>query len=350
MPASSRRSPKIKRLVFRPVAWVREKSTEYLSRRPHRSFRRTRRRDCSRSLTLPGYMAFTRQVNKTLWTHRKIFAWLIVIYSILTAVLIGVASQDSYTALTDGLRDAGAQIFGGDVAQVGTASQTVLQIATSGFETSATDVQQVYSVLMSLLAWLATVWLLRNLLAGHKVRVRDGLYSSGAPIIATFLVAVVLVVQLLPLALAVLGYAAASASGLLAGGVEAMLFWAAAGLLGLLSLYLVTSTFFALIIVTLPGMYPLQALRAAGDMVMGRRTRILLRFLWMLLNLVVTWAVVLIPVILFDTWLKGVWSQIQGLPLIPVVLLILGSFTVIWTSAYVYLLYRKVVDDGAKPA
>lgn len=342
---------RIQALVARPISWVRKKSAEYLARRPHRSFRRTRRRDYARSLKLPGLLAFTHQVNRMLWAYRKTFALLVVFYAILTGILVGIASQETYTSLTSTLRDTTSAIFDGDLSQLGEAGLIFLSIASSGISDSPTEAQQIYGVLMALLAWLTTVWLLRNFLAGHKVKLRDGLYSAGAPLVPTFLVALVLIVQLVPVALAVLGYTAASASGLLAaGGVEAMLFWIAAGLLGLLSLYLVASTFFALIIVTLPGMYPLRALRAAGDIVIGRRIRILIRLLWMVLSVFVIWGLVLIPFILLDTWLKATWPAIQWLPIIPVVMLALGSYTIVWSSSYVYLLYRKVVDDEAKPA
>jgi hypothetical protein len=187
-------------------------------------------------------------------------------------------------------------------------------------------------------------------LAGNKVKVRDGLYNAGAPILPTVLVAILLIVQLLPFAIALIGYSAAASTGLLDGGVQAMLFWIAAGLLALLSLYWITSTIFALIIITLPGMYPFQAIKAAGDMVIGRRLRILLRFLWMALTVVVAWIVVMIPVIIFDSWVTSVWSATSGIPVVPVTILIMSSLTVIWVSSYVYLLYRKVIADDAGPA
>jgi hypothetical protein len=208
----------------------------------------------------------------------------------------------------------------------------------------------VYTGLLALLTWLTTVWLLRNLLAGHKVKLRDGIYNASAPLLSTIVVALVLVVQLLPLALAAVGYSAAVASGLLAGGVEAMLFWIVAGLLGLLSLYWITSTFIALVVVTLPGMYPFRALKTSGDLVVGRRFRILKRILWMVLVLAVAWLLVMIPVILFDTWLKGIWVAITWLPIVPFVLLGLTSLTIVWSASYIYLLYRKVVADDAQPA
>lgn len=326
-----------------------KKVDNYLARRPHRSFRRTRRRDYVRSLKLPGYFAFTSHVRKTLWQHRKTFLILSLIYAVLSAIMVGIASQETYTLLTDTLRETGSAVFEGNTGEIGKAGLIFLTALTGGLSQTLTEVQQVYAVLISLMAWLTTVWLLRNILAGHKVKVRDGLYSASAPLLSTFLVGIVLVVQLLPLALALIGYSAAVSSELLAGGVEAMLFWIAAGLLGTLSLYWITSTLIALVIVTLPGMYPFQALRTAGDLVVGRRVRILLRILWMLLGIIVSWALVMIPIILLDTWLKGVWPQIEWVPIIPVVLLAISSLTVVWAAGYVYLLYRRIVADDAAP-
>jgi len=322
----------------------------YLSRRPHRSFQRTRRRDYVRSLTLPGYWAFTTHVHQTVWKNRKTFLLLTLVYALFTAFMVGVASQDTYTTLANTLRDTGTQVFQGNMGELGKAGLLFVTAATGGLSQTLTEVQQVYAGLLAILTWLTTVWLLRNLLAGHKVKLRDGLYNASAPLLSTVIVALVLVVQLLPLALALIGYSAALSSGLLAGGVEAMLFWIVAGLLGLLSLYWITSTFIALVVVTLPGMYPFRALKTSGDLVVGRRFRILKRILWMALVIAVAWLLVMIPVILFDTWLKGVWVAITWLPIVPFVLLGLASLTIVWSASYIYLLYRKVVADDAQPA
>ena len=198
---------------------------------------------------------------------------------------------------------------------------------------------------------MTSVWLLRNILAGHKVKLRDGLYSAGSPLLSTFLVTLLLLVQMLPFALALIGYSAATATGLLAaGGIESMLFWIAAALLTVTSLYLMTSTVFALIIVTIPGMYPLTAIKTAGDLVIGRRLRILKRLIWASLYVSVIWILIMIPIILIDLWIKGLWSTISWVPTIPIVMLALSSSTIVWVSSYVYLLYRKVIDDDANPA
>jgi len=329
---------------------LKDRLSAYLSRRPHRSFRRTRRRDYVRSLQLPGYIAFTNHVRQTLWKNRKIFTLLIVAYAALTIAMVGITSQESYATLVETIKSTSADAFAGFFGELGRAGLLLASATTGGLADSLTDTQQVYAGIIILLTWLTSVWLLRNILAGHKVKLRDGLYNASSPILSTVLVALVLLIQMLPVALAFIGYSAATATGLLDGGVEAMLFWFAAGLLCLTSLYFATSTIFALIIVTLPGMYPLRAIKIAGDLITGRRIRILLRFIWMLALTILLWALIMIPVIIFDGWIKGVWSEISWLPIVPLFILLLSAITAVWVSTYVYLLYRKVVADESASA
>lgn len=337
-------------IVLKPFVAVKNKATRFMARRPHRSFQLTQRRDVVRSLQLPGYFAFTHSVNKTLWRHKKVFIWLAATYAFLTVILIGIGSQETYSTLVSTLQETGSEIFKGNIGQVGQATLLFFTISSLGLTSAPTEAQQLYIIVLGLLIWLTSVWLLRNLLAGHKVKMRDGLYNAGSPIIATFLVAFVLLVQLIPIALAAIAYSAASATGLLDGGVQAMLFWFAAALLAVLSLYWITSTFFALIIVTLPGMYPMRALRTAGDMMVGRRLRILLRILWMAITVALASGAALIPVILIDTGLIHLWPVVDTVPVVPVALMLVGVVAFIWSASYIYLLYRKVVDDDAKPA
>ena len=129
-----------------------------------------------------------------------------------------------------------------------------------------------------------------------------------------------------------------------------MLFWIVAGGLATLSLYWITTSVLAMVVVTLPGMYPMRALRIAGDMVVGRRLRILLRILWMLFLLALFWIIILIPVILIDIGVKNLVPGLQWLPVVPLIIAGLTTVSVIWISSYVYILYRRIVDDDADPA
>ncbi len=321
-----------------------------MTRRPHRSFHQTRRRDYARSLRLPGYWAFTNEVRRTLLAHKKIFLGLALLYGILTVALIGMASQDTYAQLSETLRETGSQIMGGDLGKIGDAGLLLTTALNGSLNTAPTDLQRFYAVLLALLIWLTTVWLLRAVVAGRKPKLRDGLYNAGAPFISTFLVGCIMALQLLPVALAAIAFGAATNSGLLNGGIEAMLFWVGASLLAALSLYWISSTLIALVVVTLPGMYPLQAIKTAGDLVIGRRVRILLRLVWMACITLGLWAVVMIPIILVDMWIKDLWPATVWVPIVPIALLAVGSAVVIWLSSYTYLLYRKIVDDDASPA
>jgi hypothetical protein len=329
------------------------KIQNFLARRPHRSFQRTYRRDYVRSLNIPGYWAFTNYVRRILWENKPVVIWLAVVYCFVTVLIAGVASESTYTQVRVAIDSSSEELFTGVWGEIGKAGLIVAGGVAGAFNDVSADAQssqQILLTLAGLLIWLTTVWILRAILAGHKPKLRDGLYNASAPLLSTFLVALVIAVQFLPLALAIFGYGAAVSSGLLEGGAEAMLFWSVAGLLALLSLYWMTSTAIALVVVTLPGMYPMQALRTAGDLVVGRRVRILLRLLWMALAVVITWLIVAIPIILFDEWLKSILPAVSWLPLVPIMLLTMSSLTAIWVASYIYLLYRKIVDDDALPA
>ena len=329
---------------------LKKRTDDFLRRRPHRSFRRTRRRDYARSLKLPGYWAFTAEVAAFLWRYKKTFLLLAFVYALVTATFVGIVSQSSYEQINETLKETGGQMFAGQWWEIGKAGLILGTGIMGSLSNTPNDLERGVAVIVGLLVWLTTIWLLRALMAGKKPRLRDGLYGAGAPIVATFFLFIVLLIQLLPLALAALALSAASTTGLIDGGIEAMVFWSVEILLLLVSLYWLASTFFALVIVTLPGMYPMRALASAGDLVIGRRLRIFLRFLWLFVLTFITWALIIIPIILIDGWLKPIWPAIAGVPIVPVSLLVVASLSLVWASSYTYMLYRKVVDDGAAPA
>lgn len=335
----------------RKLTWrrrVARRKQNFLARRPHRSFRYTRRRDYKRSLALPGYIAFTWYVITTLKARWKTFALLMVAYTVLGIVLGTMTSQDTYSQMGAMVQGLGGDLLTGNVGAIAQAG--LVSLVTFTGASSLTDVQKIYVGLMFALAWLTTVWLLREYLAGRLPRLRDGIYSSAAPLVSTVLVAFWLLVQILPIGLIAIIFSGLVNAGLLSNAFGTFLFAIIAVLLAALSLYWMTSTFIALVVVTLPGMYPLQAIRAAGDLVIGRRLRILYRIVWLAGLTALGWLLVMIPVVILDTWLQSMFDWVVAVPWVPVVASFLGAATVVWLSSYVYLLYRKVVDDDARPA
>lgn len=347
MPTQSSRREKFKSLAKGLSA--RRKS--YLSRRPHRSFKLTRRRDYKRSLKLPGYISMTKQVFGILLWNKRIFIGLAITYAVLTLLLSSIMSEDTYQELKNFVDQAGSeegmngfvslmsifwgvftgQVLGASIGSVGSASQAP-------------------AILFGVFSWLASIMLLRAILAGKKPKMRDGLYSSGGPVLALIVLVGVIVIQSIPGALAFIAYTAAESTGMFSQTATLMLFGGAAILLSVLSLYWITGTLIAMVIATLPGMYPMHAIKLAGDIVVGRRMRVLLRLLWMVILLLLIWVIVLIPVILIDGALKSAMPSLTWLPIVPVVALFLMSFSIVFAAAYVYLFYRKVVQDDADPA
>lgn len=326
---------------------LRQRYDNFMSRRPHRSFRLTRRRDYAKALKLPGYISFGFEVVKTINKYKKVLLPLSAVYIIINAVLVGLVSQDIYTQLSDTVASAGSQIFGS--ADVFTeALGSFFAIATLAGGAASTEFQQVATVVLFISFWLSVVWLLRNLIAGNRVRMRDGLYNAGAPLIASFVVMFIMGLQLLPVVVAMMAYGAAITSGLLAGGAPAMLFWLSAALLGVLSAYWLTSSVFALIIVTIPGMYPWRAIRSAGDMVQGVRLRILFRWIFMITVVALVYVAVLLPAVLIESWLRTYWPWLENVPVIPVLISVLTTAAALWCTSYVYLLYRKVVENAER--
>ena len=332
-------------------AAIGKRRRDYLSRRPHRSFRLSRRRDYKRGLAMPGYFAFTIEVAGVLWQHKKTFATLGLVFMVLTVGFGLLGSQDIYSQLQnlfDTTRPDG--LFTGAVGEVGRASILLLTTMTNGLTGQLDPSQQFIAATMGLYMWLSVVWLLRKFLAGKKVVVRDALYTSGAPIIATLLCFIILLVQMIPAALATIVVSVGYQTQFIDGSVAAIAVFIALVLLIVLSLYWATSTFIALVIVTLPGMRPLRAVAIAGDLVIGRRLRILLRLLWLIATILSWWLVIMVPVILLDTWLKGLFTWLAGWPIVPVMVLVMTTATIMWSASYIYLLYRKIVDDDTAPA
>jgi len=285
----------------------------------------------------------------TLLSRRWLFAKLTVFYAIAIAILGGVTDQQTYSQIGELLQGSTSEVIRGSWGKIGEAGLLLLSAFGGGSGTATVD-QQIYLSLALLFVWLTTVWLLREVLAGRRPRVRDGLYSAGAPFVSTLAVFLIAIAQLIPLAIGVAIVVGLATAGLATEGFGAMLAYLFIGGVAVLTLYWLVGTFIAGVVVTLPGMYPGRALRAAGDLVIGRRMRICLRMLWMLAVLVVTWAVVAIPMVLLDSWIKGVWKPFTGFPLMPIVVAILSSLSIVWAAGYIYLLYRRIVDDDARPA
>lgn len=329
--------------------WVRkniiQRFRDYRARRPHRSFKLTRRRDYVRPLEIGGYWSLTFEALKFIKQNGKNFRSLLIVIVLSALFLIGLLDGNFLASLQEILEESNKSnqnIFG----EVGKAGLLVFStFTTGGLVRSPTEAQKIVMFLLVLFVWLATVQLARNALSGgKKIKLRDALYSCGAPIVPMAVICGVIFTQLVPAFIAVILISAAKTTSFASEGIENALFMSGAGLLVSISTYWVLGSLFAMILVTIPGTYPFQALKISGDIMSQRRLKILLRVIWLAILVVVFWLVVLVPLILLSNWLAGGLKIFAQIPLIQIAMLTTFSASMIFSAVYIYLLYRRIVS------
>lgn len=171
-----------------------------------------------------------------------------------------------------------------------------------GLRSYADNSSGAYKTLLSIIISLALIWALRNnsAAAQGKITVKDSFYKGMYPFIPFILVLLVIGLQLLPLIVANYLYIHVLIGGLAVTAIEKGLWIVFLLALVLLSLYMVSSSLFALYIVTLPDVKPIQALKTARDLVRHRRAVIMRKVLFLPLVLVLLAAIIVVPAIMLS--------------------------------------------------
>ena len=202
-------------------------------------------------------------------------------------------------------------------------------VTSAGASSSSTGA--LLQAILILVESLVIIWMLRQLLAGKTIGIREAYYNSMYPLVKFVLILLLIFLQLLPITLgATILSAIASALGTISG------FWTVAFSLIFIALaswsvYMLSSSIFALYIVTLPNMQPLQAVRAAKNLVRFRRWPVIRRVLFLPVLLLVAIGVVTIPLALYATWF------------VAPIFYILGARALWFAHTYLYSLYRELL-------
>lgn len=275
---------------------------------------------------LPGSFRLTGKVTGLIIHNWKPLGGIVLVYLILNVIFASGISNISaaFSTIKSDLDATGghnlwhaAGSFGNLVASAGA----------SGSATGST-LQTVLFIVES----LVIIWALRHLLAGQKFSVKQAYYKAMMPLIPFLLVIVVIIVELLPVTIggAVLATVATSAftdSGI-ATAISAIFF----ALLALWSIYMISSSIFALYIVTLPDAEPRQALRAAKDLVRFRRWVVIRKFVFLPIIVLLVMAIIIVPLIL--------WASFM----VPEVFYVLSMLAILFVHSYLYSLYRELLE------
>jgi len=302
---------------------------------PHQSFKLTHKEKRFRGLqgVREGWQLVIDSF-RFMRRYPKIFIPFVILYGLVGYFLIGGISQFDYVTF----RENATQAVQGSVDAVSTSMSLFGATVLGSLNQEPNEVQRVLSGLLALLFWLAIIWVVRMISADKSVKLREAFYNSPTPLISTLFVLMVMVLQLIPAALGLFAFSVALNDQWINSAAEGLAFSGAAILLCLLSLYWLTGSLIATMVVALPGVYPMQALASARRLVLGKRWSIALRIVAMIIIQVLIWMVILFPVIMLEGWLRIEW-----LPLVPVTVQLLSGFTLVFSSVYVYKLYRSLL-------
>lgn len=282
---------------------------------------------------MPGLVEHTKNTWSFLWGCRSLNVRLLMIMWLVFVLMVGVSQQAEYLVNRES-----ARIYSESVAQGGTqalveAGIVAATLATGGINTALTEVQGLMIGLGYVVFILVALWVARHSAADTGLSVRDGFYNGMGPIVPFTGVAVVGLLQMLPLAIASVIYTAAAPVLL-----TTLWFWPLAIallLLGVATFFWLIRTVFALVITTIPGTYPVVALRSARELVSGLRAPIALRLLWLIGLAGVLFCFCIAIALGFD-WL-GAGVLVASLVQLSVLALLLYSIN------YIYLLYRRLL-------
>lgn len=338
---------KIGRGISHQITKIKAERAKHL--RLHRSFKRSYREDYVRPVETPGLLSHTMQTLKMIFSHWRVFLPFVLLMVLLYSVIVGLMSEEVYREIGETIDESGAELAAGKIGNFAKAGLLLFStFTTGGLDTGMDESGMVFMIVLFLIMWLVTIFLLRHIFAGEQPRLRDGLYNALGPLIATLVVFMFIFVQMMPVMLIAITYSAAVTTGFLSTPFYALVYFIFAASMCLLSGYLLSSSLMALVAVTAPGMYPVRAMLAASDLTAGRRVRIVLRLLYLLFVIAFIYVIVMLPVILLDMWLKSIWDWLSGWPIVSVFLVACTCFVFIYAATYIYIYYRWLLDYREK--
>jgi hypothetical protein len=254
--------------------------------------------------------------------HWKLFLGIIAVYTVLNWALVrGFNISGNFNTIKSGL---------GDMSSWSSSASLFAYLLGTGGSSDGASAGSYQFILVTLVS-LALIWALRQVFGGHMPRIRDTFYRGMGPLVPFILVGLVVLLQLLPLAIGLGLYGMVTGGGVAVAVVERLLWALLTIALALMSLYLITSSIFALYIATLPDMTPMKALRSARDLVRNRRLEVLRRILFLPFALLLIMIVLVMPFILVAP-VVALW-----------LFFLLSSVSIAVIHSYMYSLYRELV-------
>jgi len=287
----------------------------------YRSFRLQKKLPKPETVKLSSSFLLFRRSLGVLGHHWKHFAGITIVIAILNLFLV----QGFFSTNVAELKNSVAQGSGASSQLAAGISALGTLVGSAGNDASTSA----YRFILLIIGSLAIVWSLRHVLADKTIRIRDAFYEGMYPFVPFILIFLALSLALGPLALAMYLYGLVASTN----GVEVLLWAALLVSLTALTLYWLSSGLFALYIVALPGMQPVQALRSAVRLVKYRRFLVIRRILFLPLIITILMALIMLPVIALAPAAASVVFFICIMIMLPII------------HSYMYTVYRELLHE-----
>jgi hypothetical protein len=278
---------------------------------------------------LPNSWQLARKSADVLWQNKKLFIGIALVYGLLNLILVqGLANNTDISSLKSTLDKASS----GNIGSVGT-SLGVFAILVGSAGNGNSGASDAYQIFLALVSSLAVIWALRQVYTGTKIRIRDTYYRGMYPLVPFILVLLIIGLQLLPLLVGSSIFSLVMTNGIAVHAYEKILWFVFLIAMITASLYMLSSSIFAMYIVTLPDMTPMKAVRSARQLVNIRRLSVLRKVLCLPLLLLVSAAIIMLPIIIWLTALAQ-W-----------VFFLLAMIALVAAHTYMYTLYRELLNE-----
>ena len=344
-----KKNPTKKNKILEFFKFLKEKFLNFIKKigknKFHKSFKRSYREDYTRDEEMRGLLSHAFRVFGVLKRNYKTMLAVVLFTVCANIFLTGMMSEELYRDFQKAFDETNAEVAGGRFGNFVKAGALLAStVVTGGLNQAPSEVQQVFGVLIFLIIWLVVIYVLRADFAKRKVKFREALYNALSPLVSTLIVFLVGFLQSIPIFIVMITYSAAKATDFLSTPFYALLYFLFAMGMLILSIYLLSGTFLALVAVTAPGVDPMAAITAANDLIIGRRLKFAIRFIFVFFIVGIFWILLGMPIILLDMWLKAQFVWFNGAPLVPLWILMLTSATFVYMATYFYALYRDMLS------
>ncbi len=265
---------------------------------------------------------------KPLWRYRYVFLGILFVYGVLNLIFAqGFSAGLNVISTKNELKS-----LVGEKSNTLSGGLTVyglMIVSLAGGGTAGGSLG--YSIIFFIIGSLAIIWAIRNAFNDVRVRIRDAYYKGMYPLVPFVVILLLICIELLPMLAGVSVYVFSINNGIAITIIEKSVFVLLMLLLSALTLFLLSSSLFALYIVTLPDMTPLKALRSARNLVKKRRLAVIARIIYLPVVLFIISAIISLPLIIFAA------------SIVPWVFMLIALLSLMIAHGYFYNLYRELL-------